>query len=202
LPGDGAGAERYFPHSNPIHLTKDKGGIFAYNLTPAAVRRLRGSGVRSGGKFPASILASLIRSGDAYSAQLADAQGQAFLFTDDDIVDSLPRCEITGSVADLHLVVYGEGLGTVAKLLAREPRFLLQSVTILSIPIWSLGTAALDQLETTGKMPKGSDAAKALRQWFRRDYDEAWAKLRRSHAQQESLDIGPAEGELPLAKSE
>ena len=189
-------------HGTPLALTKSKEGIYAYLLTPTAVRRLRESGVRHGRKFPASILASLIRSGDAHSPRPADAQGQAFLFTDDDIVDQLPRCEITGSTADLHLVVYGEKLGTVAKLLSYEPRFLLQKVTALSIPIWALGSAELDQLEVTGKMPQGAAAAKTLRQWFHRDYAEAWEKLRKAQALQEALDLGPAEGELPLARPE
>jgi hypothetical protein len=56
----------------------------------------------------------------------------------------------------------------------------------------------LEQLEVTGKIPKGTAGAKTLRQWFLKDYEGAWEKLRKSHAQQEALDLGPAEGELPL----
>ena len=182
-------------------LAKDTDVILAYTLTPNAVRRLRESGVRNGRKFPASILASLIRSGDAHSPRPADAAGQAFLFTEEDTVDQLPRCEMTGSTADLHLVLYAEGSGTIAKLLSPEARFLLQKATTLSIPIWALSSAAIDQLEVTGTMPKGTAAAKTLRQWFSKDYEEAWGKLRKSHAQQEALDLGPAEGELPLARA-
>jgi hypothetical protein len=179
-------------------LAKDKDVILAYMLTPNAVRRLRESGVRNGRRFPASILAALVRSGDAHSPRPADAAGQAFLFTDEDTVDQLPRCEMTGSTADLHMVVYGDANGTAAKLLSPEARFLLQKSTTLSVPIWALGSASLEQLEVTGKIPKGTAGAKTLRQWFLKDYEGAWEKLRKSHAQQEALDLGPAEGELPL----
>jgi hypothetical protein len=109
---------------------------------------------------------------------------------------------MTGSTADLHLVVHGDGNGTAAKLLSPEARFVLQRVTTLSVPIWSLTAAALDQLEVTGKMPQGTAAAKTLRQWLLKDYEEAWEKLRKAHARQEALDLGPAEGELPLAKTD
>jgi hypothetical protein len=187
-------------HKQPAQaLTKDGARIIAYALTPAAVRRLRGSGVRHGRKFPAAILASLIRSGDAYSPRVADHPEQISLFGDDDTADQLPRCEMTGSTADLHLVVYGEALGTVAKLLGTEPRFLLQKATKLSIPIWSLSASVLNQLEATGSVPGGTAAATALRHWFRRNYDAAWEKLLASNGRQDDLDLGPASGELPLS---
>lgn len=186
----------------PLALAKDGDAVLAYTLTPAAVRRLRAGGVRHGRKFPASILASLIRTGDAHSPRAADAAGQTVLFTEEDTVDQLPRCEMTGSTADLHLVVYGEGSGTAAKLLSQEARFILQKVTTLSVPIWGLTAAALEQLEVTGKMPQGTAAAKTLRQWLLKDYEDAWEMLRKAHARQEALDLGPAEGELPLVKPE
>ena len=186
----------------PLAIAKDRDSVLAYTLTPAAVRRLRESGVRNGRKFPASILASLIRSGDAHSPRPADAAGQAFLFTEEDAFDELPRCEMTGSTADLHLSVYAEGSATVAKLLSPEARFLVQKSTTLSIPIWALNSETLGQMEVTGKMPKGTAAATTLRQWFLKDYAGAWEKLRKSHAQQEALDLGPAEGELPLAEAQ
>jgi hypothetical protein len=184
----------------PLALTKEKTGVVAYALTPAAVRRLRESGVRSGRKFPASVLAALIRSGDAHSPRPADAPGQALLFADDEAVDQLPRCELTGSTADLHLVVFREGAAAVAKLLAEEPRFLVQRTTMLSIPVWALNSDLLDQLEVTGKVPQGSAAARTLRQWFQRDYAGAWETLRAANVQQTGLDLGPADGELPLAR--
>ena len=180
-------------------LTKDWERIIAYALTPAAVRRLRESGVRHGRKFPAAILASLIRSGDAHSPRAADHAGQISLFTDDDTADQLPRCEMTGTTTDLHLVVYGEGLGTVVKLLGTEPRFLLQKATKLSIPIWALSASVLDQLEATSSMPAGSAAATALHHWFRRNYDAAWEKFLASGTRQDDLDLGPGTGELPLS---
>ena len=180
-------------------LTKDGDRIIAYLLTPVAVRRLRESGVRHGRMFPATILASLIRSGDAHSPGPADHAGQISLFSDDDTADQLPRCEMTGSTADLHIVVYGEALGTIAKLLSPEPRFLLQKATKLSIPIWVLSAPILDQLEATAQLPRGSAAATTLRQWFRRNYDAAWEKLLAFNARQDELDLGPATGELHLS---
>lgn len=100
-----------------VALTKDKDRILAYSLTPAALRRLRDNGVRLGGTFPSSILASLIRTGDAHSPRPADAEGQSQMFTDDDTAAQLPRCEVTGSTADLHLVVHVAEGRPVAQLL-------------------------------------------------------------------------------------
>lgn len=187
------------PKQPALALTKDRDHIVAYALTTAAVRRLRESGVRHGRKFPAAILASLIRTGDAHSPRPADHAGQIPLFADDDTADQLPRCEVTGLTADLHLVVYGDGLGTVVKLLGTEPRFLLQKVTRLSIPAWALSTTLLDQLEVTGNLPLESVAAKTLRAWFRRNYDAAWEKLLAANARQDDLDLGPTAEELPLS---
>ncbi len=190
------------PKQVALALTKDRDRVIAYALSPTAVRRLKDAGVRHGRKFPAVILASLIRSGDAYSPRPADHAGQIALFSDDDTADQLPRCEMTGVTADLHLVVYGEALGTVAKLLSSEPRFVLQKATKLSIPVWVLSADILDQLEATGTLPRESAAGKTLRPWFRRNYDTAWAKLLAANARQGLLDLGHTPGELPLAEPE
>jgi hypothetical protein len=133
-------------------LTKDRDRIIAYVLTPAAVKRLREIGVRHGRAVPGRVLASLIRTGDAHSPRLADHAGQISLFGDDDTADQLPRCELTGATTDVHLIVYGEGAGVVARLAAMEPRFLLQKVTTLSMPLAALNPGVLDILETTGKL--------------------------------------------------
>lgn len=106
---------------------------------------------------------------------------------------------MTGTTANLHLVVYGEALGTIAKILGPEPRFLLQKATKLSIPIWVLTSPTLDQLEVTAQLPRGSEAATTLRHWFRRNYDAAWAKLLAFNARQDELDLGPASDELQLS---
>jgi hypothetical protein len=188
------------PKQGALALTKDKDRVVAYALTPAAIRKLREGGVRHGRKFPASILASLIRTGDAHSPRLADHAGQITLWGDDNTAQQLPRCEMTGTTADLHLVVYGEGLGTVVKLLSAEPRFVLQKVTKLSVPIWMLTTPLLDQLQATGVIPADAPAATSLRTWFRKNYDAAWAKLQSGAALQESLDLGNPADELPLAR--
>ncbi len=186
------------PKKGALALTKDQDRIVAYALTLTAIRKLREAGVRHGRKFPASILASLIRTGDAHSPRLADHAGQITLWGDDDTEQHLPRCEMTGTTADLHLVVYGEGLGTVVKLLSPEPRFVLQKVTKFSVPIWMLTTPHLDQLQATGVVPATAPAATTLRAWFRRNYDAAWAKLQSGAALQESFDLGPPADELPL----
>ena len=116
----------------PSILTKDGDRVVAYAITPAGTKRLRETGVRHGRTVPGRVLASLIRSGEAHSPRTADAAGQQVIFGDDDTADHLPRCELTGATTDLHLVVYGEGNGVVAKLMSKEPRFILQKVTSLS----------------------------------------------------------------------
>ena len=124
------------PGSVPAALMKDNEGIVAYSLTPQGAKQLRAAGVRSGQKFPARVLAALIRSGQAHSPRPADAAGQnLFTFDDEETGRYLPRCELTGVTSDVHLVVYGDGSRTVAKLLGPEPRFVLQKVTTLSMPV-------------------------------------------------------------------
>lgn len=183
---------------SPQILSKDRERIIAYALTPAGVRRLRESGVRHGRNVPGRVLAALIRSGDAHSPRPADAAGQKTLF-DDDTPDHLPRCELTGVVTDLHLIVYGEGQGIVAKLVGSEPRFLLQKATVLSIPLAALSPTVLDTLETIGKVPLESAAVRALRAWLRQDGEAAWRKLERELGKaQQDLNLGPAGDELPL----
>ncbi len=184
----------------PGVLTKDKDRVLHYTLTPEGTKQLRAIGLRSGDTVPARVLASLIRSGLAHSPRPAEAAGQVrFDFSDDNTADFLPRCELTGTTADLHLVVYGEGNGVVARLLSREPRFLLQKVTTTSIPVAALAPASLAALEATEKIPRGTAAAAALRDWWRQDLEAAWEKLRQSRAtRQEDLPLGESSDALPL----
>ncbi len=57
----------------------------------------------------------------------------------------------------------GKGHGIDTNLVATEPRFLLQKVTTLSLPLAALTIAVLATLENGGKLPVGSPAAKTLR---------------------------------------
>lgn len=149
--------------------------------------------------MPSSILAALIRAGDAHSPRPAEAEGQGQLFGDDDTADQLPRCEITGSTADLHLVVHTANGTPVGQLLSSDARFVLRKSTSLSVPIWLLTPRLLDQLEASGiQLPRDADATARLSHWFRRDHDHAWAKLAKSRVQQSGLVLGPASDELPL----
>lgn len=173
--------------------------MVAYSLTPQGAKQLKSAGVRSGQKVPARVLASLVRTGNAHSPRLADAAGQSMLGFKEDEQTCLPRCELTGTTSDVHLVVYGEGSGTIAKLLGSEPRFLLQKVTTLSIPVSALSLAAVDRLETAQKVPMGTAAAATLRDWFRQDLEAGWEKLQRENGRrQAALPLDSGEDELPL----
>lgn len=180
-----------------VAVTKDKERILAYSLTAAALRRLKDSGVRVGSVFPTTILVSLIRSGDAHSPRPAEVVGQGKLFGDEITAEELPRCEVTGTMADLHLVVHGAD-AAIAQILSAEARFVLRKSTSLSMPIWALSSRLLDQLEASDTMPRTTKAASILRQWFLRDYQEAWAKLAKANTVQSALDLGPSEEELSL----
>ena len=181
-----------------VALTKDKDQVLAYSLTPAALRRLRDHGVRIGGALPSAILAALIRAGDAHSPRPAEAEGQGQFFADDDTADQLPRCETTGSTADLHLVVHTAAGAPAVQLLCPDARFVLRKFTSLSVPIWLLSTRLLDQLEASVQLPRGAEATNRLREWFRRDHEDAWARLAKSGTQQSALDLGSPSDELPL----
>jgi hypothetical protein len=186
--------------AGPVAITKDKDRIVAYTLTSEGVKKLREAGVRSGQDFPSRAFAALIRSGQAHSPRVADAAGQKqFGFTREETDLQLPRCEMTGVTSDVHLVVYGDGTGTVAKLLGPEPRFVLQKVTSLSVPLTVLSLATVGQLETAQKLPIKSAAAATLRDWFRQDLESAWEKLQRENAHKQGLlSMGPDADELPL----
>lgn len=180
-------------------LSKDGDRIVGYSLTPQGAKQLRAAGVKSGQKVPSRVLAALVRTGNAHSPRLADATGQSMLGLREDEPTCLPRCELTGTTSDVHLVVYGEGSGTLAKLLGPEPRFLLQKVTTLSVPISALSLAAVGRLEAAQKMPLGTAAAAALHDWFRQDMEVAWEKLLRENGKtQASLPLGASGDELPL----
>lgn len=184
---------------SPTALLKDGDRIVGYALTPVGARQLRAAGVRSGQKFPGRVLAALVRSGHAHSPRPADAEGQEMFGFLEEEKSLLPRCEMTGTTSDVHLVVYGDGSGAVAKLLGPEPRFVLQKSTSLSIPVAILSLSTLGQLETARKLPPKSTAAETLRAWLRQDFEDAWVKLAASNAvRQEALPMGGDEGELPL----
>jgi hypothetical protein len=190
------------PGTVPTVLTKDKERIVSYTLSPDGSKQLRAAGIRSGAKVPPRILAALIRSGNAHSPRLAESLGQVrFDFEGDDTSDFLPRCEMTGITSDVHLVVYGEGNGVVAKLLGPEPRFVLQKVTSLSVPLTILSLAAIGQLETAQKLPMKSTAAATLREWFRQDFENAWEKLKKDNLRQQGvLPLGTDRSELALGE--
>jgi hypothetical protein len=181
-----------------LALTKDGDRVLAYSLTAAALRRLRDGGVRVGSVFPAAILASLIRSGDAHSPRPAEAAGQGKLFGDEISAEEMPRCEVTGTMADLHLVVHTVDGGPAAQILSADARFVIRKATSLSVPIWALDSHVLGQLEASDAVPGSSKAASVLRRWFLRDYQDAWAKLASANAVQSALALGPSSGELPL----
>lgn len=186
--------------STPSVLTKDKDRILAYALTSEGAKQLRTAGVRSGQSVPGRVLASLIRSGQAHTPQIAESFGQHhFDFSDDETSNFLPRCDMTGVTGDVHLVVYGEANGVVAKLLGTEPRFLLQKVTSLSVPVTILSLASLGQLEAANKLPPKTGAATTLRVWFRQDLESSWEKLQRANNhKQETLPLGGTGDDLPL----
>ncbi len=181
-------------------LTKDRDRIIHYTLSSDGAKQLRAAGLKSGDSVPARVLASLIRAGHAHSPRPAESAGQAkFDFSDDNTADLLPRCELTGTSVDLHLVVYGEANGVVSRLLSLEPRFLLQKTTTLSIPIPALAPSSLATLEAIGKLPSGTQAAATLRDWWRQDWEIAWEKLRRDRDQrQDYLKLGDTPDTLAL----
>lgn len=185
--------------SKPSILTKDGTRILAYSLSPAGLRQLRDTGVRHGGEVQPRVLAALIRSGLAHSPSVAESVGQErFNFEGDSTSQLLPRCELTGSSADIHLVVYDEGVNRVAQLLSFEPRFVLRKATSLSIPATAVTSDLLAQLENAGQLPPKSVAAEILREWLRLDLARTWEQLSINRRTAE-LQLG-TDSELPLVE--
>jgi len=116
-------------------------------------------------------------------------------------MEFLPRCEVTGQNADLHLVVYrsGEKGGLVAKILTEQARHLRLKSTRLSVPLWMITLENLERLEQRGDIPRGSPAAATIRRYLAHDRDATWKALFQAepniHQRQLALDD---ESQLPL----
>ena len=185
--------------SAPTALIKDRDRIMEYSLDPKGVKQLRKAGVRSGQAFPASVLASLVRAGLAHSPRIADGRGQEMLGVEEEPSHFLPRCELTGSMSDVHLVVCEEPDGPTARLLGPDPRFLARKTTTMSIPVSVLTLDILGKLEVAHKIPPGSPALAVVQEWLRLDLEGGWEALASANRRsQQSLKFGPQEDELHL----
>ena len=183
-----------------------QGRIVTFQLTAAAIQRLTGAGLASGARLPSKLLLALIQAGDAYTGAgtaTEDPAQSALPFGDGELdADGLlPRCEETGGLLELHLVVLDDGLGggrKRAKLLAPEPRHVLRKQTTMSIPVSALSWRALEQLVVSRLVPEEAKAVSTLRRWFNRQLADAWDELGRLRAARQTGLAFTGHDELPL----
>lgn len=182
------------------------GRVVTFQLTAAAAQRLVSAGLGDGARLPGKLLLALIQSGDAFTGagvKVEDTNQVALPFGDCELdADGLlPRCEETGGLIDLHLVVLDDGLGggrRRARLLALEPRHVLRKHTALSVPVAALSWRGLEHLVASGKVPGDAKVVATLRRWFDHQLASAWDDLGKLRAaRQEGLAFDRAD-ELPL----
>ena len=109
-----------------------------------------------------------------------------------------PVCAVNGSQDDLHLVVSEDAGPAVVRWLGPEARAALAGRTLLSLPLPLVTLDALARLEALGKLPPGSEAVRAWRQWLADDLGAEWEQFRQARAQKQAglgLDLP---GELSL----
>lgn len=179
------------------------GRIVTWQLSPGGQRKLQDAGIGDGTRFPLHLLADLMRAGDAWTggsglgevAVQSDGSQLHLDFPEDREAAALfPLCEVTGSLHDLHLVVWQEGATLRAQLLAPAARSALTPPHDLSTPVAILDLKSLNRLRSLEKIPAGSAAEGVLRRWFEADASAAWERWRkRPAAPQGRLLAAPGE---------
>src|SRR5690242_20316488 len=103
---------KYRDRDSHYVLTRIRGEIITFQLTPQGERRLISTGIASGQQFARALLLDLYRSGDAYTGgsgveQTPSISSQLELdfATDPDPETAFPACDDCGGVIDLHLTV-------------------------------------------------------------------------------------------------
>ena len=197
---------RYRNDSGAYVLANVNGKVVTFQVTRTGVKRLQKAGVVEKVRFPLALLVDLTRRGDAFTRARGTTGGpeeseieQFLLPLDPEEPDEvlLPVCAETGSVEDLHLVVWRDAVGDTARILCEESRLRLRGMITLSLPVRLLTLPMLKDLEASGKVPSHCDAAQRLRRWLQADLSGAWKNY---HPARDDTPAGPAAqpGELNL----
>ena len=172
-----------------------QGSIVTFQLTDRGAARLREAGIEPGGKFPLRLLLALYRPGDAFTLKggtgpkggYTEAEQFVFGFEENRAAEPFfPVCAVSGAQDDLHLVVSEEAGSPVARWIGPEARAALAGRTLLSLPLPLVTLEALARLEALGKLPAGSEAVRAWRQWLADDLGAEWEKFRRARAKKQA----------------
>jgi hypothetical protein len=197
---------RYRNDSGAYVLANVKGAVVTFQVTRPGVKRLQKAGVLEGVRFPLALLVDLTRRGDAFTRAKGTTGGpsqpeieQFLLPLDHEEPDEalLPVCAETGSVEDLHLVVWRDAVGDTARILCEESRLRLRGMITLSVPLRILTLHTLKELEASGKLPAHCDATQRLHRWLQADLSGAWKNYHPSDNGTETPPP-PAAAELPL----
>src|SRR5262249_1184882 len=147
---------KYRDRDSHYVLTRIRGDIITFQLTPQGEQRLTSAGIASGQQFARALLLDLYRSGDAYTGGSGvepmpsiNSQLELDFATDPDPESAFPGWDDCDSVIDLHLTIAGDSW---AKLQCPNCRGKASGIIDINIPVPIVSRQLLSrlfQLKTT-----------------------------------------------------
>jgi hypothetical protein len=187
-------------------LTRIRGHIITFQLTPQGERRLTSAGIASGQQFARALLLDLYRSGDAYTGgggveevPSISSQLELDFASDPDPDTAFPACDDCDSVIDLHFTMVSDG---DAKLQCSRCRGKASRLLDVNIPVPLLSRQLLSRLFELKTVKAKSQNVTRFEDLLRAEFESKWGRIRRHRgAAQSSLFDSPdviGSTDLPL----
>ena len=187
-------------------LTRIRGALITFQLTPQGERRLSLAGITPGQQFQRALLLDLFRSGDAYTGgsgveQMPASSSQLELdfASDPDPDTAFPVCDDCGSVIDLHFTIAGDA---EAKLQCQSCRGKECRMIDVNIPAPVLSRQLLSRIFQLKTMKAEGENVILFEDLLRAELESKWETLRRDRgtAQSSLFDRSDFSGstDLPL----
>ena len=173
-------------------LTRIRGQIITFQLTPQGERRLNSAGITSGQQFARALLLDLYRSGDAYTGgggvdEMPSISSQLKLDfpSDPDPDTAFPACDDCESVIDLHVTMASDG---EARLQCQRCRAKASRSLDVNIPVPLISRQLLSRLFELKTVKAKSENVTRFEDLLRAKFESRWETIRRHRgAAQSSL---------------
>jgi len=173
-------------------LTRIRGDIITFQLTPQGERRLILAGITSGQQFARALLLDLYRSGDAYTGrsgveQMPPTSSQLELdfASDPDPETTFPACDDCNSIIDLHFTIVGD---SQTKLQCPTCRGKASGIIDVNIPLPVLSRQLLSRLFQLKTVEAKSENVTRFEDLLHAEFESRWKTIRR--------DLGAAQSSL------
>jgi hypothetical protein len=164
-------------------LTRIRGHIITFQLTPQGEQKLIMAGISSGQQFARALLLDLYRSGDAYTGgsgveQMPSISSQLELdfATDPDPESAFPACDDCDSVIDLHFTITGN---VGAKLQCPSCRAKASETIDVNIPVPVLSRQLLSRLFQLKTVKAKGENVTRFEDLLRAEFESKWETMRR-----------------------